>query len=102
LLTIPIMGLARRTPIPAMQGETIAIVSDGSVSRMFDVFARWRDDAAFRDFFIATLAAPPYVAFSGNAAAIQCFKVLPRIRLRRLPHRRQTLRHTIAKNSHQQ
>ena len=50
------MWTARRESIAGMTGETIAIAASGHAMTAGDVIAGWRDDAAFRDFFIAELA----------------------------------------------
>ena len=55
--------IARRERIAEIPGETIAIAADGRRLGAADVIALWRDDGAFRDFFIAELAATVYDAF---------------------------------------
>jgi hypothetical protein len=57
------MWTARRGPISNMQGETIAVASGENMLCVSEVIALWRGDAAFRDFFIAMLAATSYPAF---------------------------------------
>jgi hypothetical protein len=57
------MSQAQRSLIRKDWGETIAIAADGRALTVGDVAAGWRDDEAFRDLFIATLAASPYPAF---------------------------------------
>ena len=57
------MWTARRERIAGMAGETIAIAAFSHAMTAGDVIAGWRGDAAFRDFFIAELAASVYPAF---------------------------------------
>lgn len=57
------MWTVRRERIAGMTGETIAIVVGGRTMTAGDVIAGWRDDTAFRAFFIAELAATAYPAF---------------------------------------
>jgi hypothetical protein len=44
-------------------GEIVMLASQVRALSVGDVIALWRDDAAFRDFFFAILAASPYEAF---------------------------------------
>ncbi len=44
-------------------GEKVAIAANGRSLSFAEVIALWRDDAAFRGFFTATLAATPFAAF---------------------------------------
>jgi hypothetical protein len=57
------MWIARRQRIAEIDGETIVIAAGKRALSTEDVVAGWRDDAAFRDFFIAGLAATAYPAF---------------------------------------
>jgi hypothetical protein len=57
------MWTARRESTAGITGETIAIAASGHAMTAGDVIAGWRDDAAFRGFFIAELAATAYPAF---------------------------------------
>jgi hypothetical protein len=54
---------ARREAIRERRGETIALHIGEHALSVGEVVALWRDDAAFRDFFIAELAATEYLAF---------------------------------------
>lgn len=44
-------------------GERLSFAADGVETAFADVFAGWRDDAAFRELTIEALAAAPYPAF---------------------------------------
>jgi hypothetical protein len=57
------MWTARRQGIAEIQGETIALAADGRALSVGDVIAGWRDDAAFRAFFVAELAATSFAGF---------------------------------------
>lgn len=57
------MWQAERQTIRAGWGETLALSRDGSALAVAEVIAGWRDDAAFRDAFVAALAATPWTAF---------------------------------------
>ena len=63
MLHTRVMWIAKRCKIEGREGEIVS-VSDGARSlNMGEVIALWRDTEAFRDFYIATLAASPYEAF---------------------------------------
>lgn len=57
------MWQSQRQTIRADWGETLTLSVDGHALAMADVIAGWRDDAAFRDFFIAELAATRWPGF---------------------------------------
>ena len=57
------MWQAQRQAIRADWGETLALSQDGRALSVGGVIAGWRDDAAFRDAFIAALAATRWQAF---------------------------------------
>jgi len=57
------MWKAHRQKIDELHGETIAILSRGCTLTAGEVLAGWRDDEAFRNFFIAELAATAFPAF---------------------------------------
>jgi len=57
------MWQAGRQTIRADWGETLTLAQDGRALSVTDVVAGWRDDAAFRDAFIAELAATRWPAF---------------------------------------
>ena len=57
------MWTTQRQTIRENWGETISLSADGRVLTVVDAIAGWRDDAAFRDVFIAELAASPFPAF---------------------------------------
>ena len=56
------MWSAQRTPIPGRTGEIITLVAEHALT-VSEVIDGWRDDDAFRTFFITELAASPYPAF---------------------------------------
>jgi hypothetical protein len=53
----------QRSTIGDSAGDRIGIGPDGLPFKVENVIAGWRDDEAFRDLFIAELAASPYPAF---------------------------------------
>jgi Family of unknown function (DUF6940) len=57
------MWSACRRTIRENWGETIAVAADGTLRTVREVIMGWRDDAAFRDFFIQELARTAYPAF---------------------------------------
>jgi len=57
------MWQARRQTIRAGWGETLALSQDGRALSVTGVIADWRDDAEFRDAFIAELATTRWPAF---------------------------------------
>lgn len=57
------MWIARRQRIAELDGETIALDAGERALSTENVIAGWKDDAAFRDFFIAELAATACPAF---------------------------------------
>src|ERR1043166_6062902 len=57
------MWTAHRHKANGIRGEIIAIASDDRVLTVADVVADWRDNEAFRAFFIAQLAATASPAF---------------------------------------
>jgi hypothetical protein len=57
------MWTAHRTVLREGWHEKVAIIEDGRTMSFAEVIAGWRDDAAFRAFFLAVLAATPYPAF---------------------------------------
>ena len=57
------MWTAHRHKANGIRGEIIAIASDDRVLTVADVLADWRDNEAFRAFFIAQLAATASPAF---------------------------------------
>lgn len=57
------MWQAQRQAIRADWGETLALSQDGRALSVGGVIAGWRDDAAFRDAFVAALAAMRWPAF---------------------------------------
>jgi hypothetical protein len=57
------MWKAQRQPIRDRWGETIVLSTDGAAPKVGAVIASWRDDAIFREAFIAALAATSYPAF---------------------------------------
>jgi hypothetical protein len=57
------MWKTRRRTIRENWGETLSLSADGRVLSVADAIAGWRDDAMFRDFFIAELAATSFPAF---------------------------------------
>jgi len=57
------MWQAQRQTIRADWGETLTLAQDGRALSVTGVIAGWRDDAAFRDAFIAALAATRWPAF---------------------------------------
>ena len=58
------MWQARRKALEDCDGEAITVTDvNGLQLTNSDVLAGWRDDAAFRDFFIATLASTAFPAF---------------------------------------
>ncbi len=57
------MWTTQRQTIRENWGETISLSADGRVLSVVDAIAGWRDDAAFRDVFIAALAATSFSAF---------------------------------------
>jgi len=54
---------ATRRTIAGPAGEIVTLSRDGRALCLGDVIGLWRDDEAFRDFFIAMLAASPFEAF---------------------------------------
>jgi hypothetical protein len=57
------MWNAERRRVENGAGEILSIAEDAKVLTVAEAIARWRDDAAFRDFFIAALAASDDAAF---------------------------------------
>ena len=57
------MWTAHRQSIAEIRGETIVLAADGRALSVGDVITGWRDDAAFRAFFAAELAATAVPAF---------------------------------------
>jgi hypothetical protein len=57
------MWSATRQTLDHPAGEIVTLAGGDRALTVRDVIALWRDDAAFRDFFLATLAASPYPAF---------------------------------------
>lgn len=57
------MWTTQRRTIRENWGETLCLSKDGRALSVADVVAGWRDDAAFREFFIGALAASLYPAF---------------------------------------
>lgn len=57
------MWTAQRTSLGDRRGEIMAIQTDRAPLTVTDVIAGWLDDASFRNFFIAELAATAYPAF---------------------------------------
>jgi hypothetical protein len=53
----------QRSGIEDGRGEAIALIANGQPLTFADVIAGWSSDEAFRDLFIAELAASPYPAF---------------------------------------
>ena len=52
----------QRQPVRPACSEKLTIAADGRALRFSEVIEAWRDDAGFRAFFCATLAASPYPA----------------------------------------
>lgn len=71
------MWRAQRNPIRQNWDETFAISSNGRRLTVEEVFSGWRENAAFRDFFIRELAVTAYQAF---------FWELPPVTRSSLPH----------------
>lgn len=65
------MWIARRTGLPGGLGEHVVITMAGRSLTFADVMVGWRDEHAFRDFFIAELAATPFSAFFWEMPAIR-------------------------------
>lgn len=57
------MWSARRRTIRENWGDTIAVIAEGAPLSVREVITGWRNDAAFRDFFIQELAETSYRAF---------------------------------------
>ena len=57
------MWQAGRQTIRADWGETLALSQNGRALAVADVIAGWRDDAAFREFFIVELTATRWPGF---------------------------------------
>ena len=57
------MWRAARQKLDEPAGEIVKLAGGDRALSVSDVIALWRDDAAFRDFFVAVLAASPYPAF---------------------------------------
>jgi hypothetical protein len=57
------MWSAEQSIIREGWGEKFAILRDGAAASFADVIAAWRDDAAFREFYIRQLADAPFPAF---------------------------------------
>jgi hypothetical protein len=57
------MWSARRRTIRENWGDTFAVMAEGTPLNVREVIMGWRDDAAFRDFFIRELAGTAYPAF---------------------------------------
>lgn len=57
------MWTAHRTALLEGWHEKVVVVEDGRMMTFAEVIAGWRDDAAFRAFFLAVLAATAYPAF---------------------------------------
>jgi hypothetical protein len=57
------MWSATRTILREGWGEKIALCRNGAAASFADVIAAWREDAAFREFFIRQLADAPFPAF---------------------------------------
>ncbi|HEY8699152.1 MAG TPA: hypothetical protein VIM02_16230 [Rhizomicrobium sp.] len=53
----------RRDPVSNRSGEILTVASGGRDLAVRDVIAGWRDDEAFRAFFVAELAATTYPAY---------------------------------------
>jgi len=54
---------ARRRALENSRGEIVELLEDGRPLSTADVLARWRDDAAFREFFSGALIANDYPGF---------------------------------------
>ena len=65
------MWVARRAQLGAGWSEYVTITCAGRALTFADVIAGWRDDHAFRDFFIAELAATQFSAFFWEMPAIR-------------------------------
>jgi len=63
MLHTRVMWTAKRRKIEGREGEIVSVAEGEHMLTMREVISLWRDDEAFRDFFIATLAASPYAAF---------------------------------------
>ncbi len=57
------MWKTQRRTIRENWGETLSLSAEGRVLTVADAIAGWRDDAVFRDYFIAELAATSFPAF---------------------------------------
>jgi len=57
------MWTVTRTGIGEREGEILSVAAGGRPLDVCETIALWRDDAAFRDFFIAELAATRWPAF---------------------------------------
>lgn len=57
------MWQAQRQTIHADRGETLALLADERTLTVTEVISGWRDDAVFRDFFIAELVATRWPGF---------------------------------------
>jgi hypothetical protein len=62
---------ARREKIGGMDGETVSIAAGQTALTVGAVVAGWHGDAAFREFFIAELAATSYPAFFWEMPPLQ-------------------------------
>jgi len=60
----------QRSGIEGGRGQAIAMLADGRPLMFENVIAGWRSDEAFRDLFIAELAASPYPAFFWELPAL--------------------------------
>jgi len=65
------MWNAHRQLIGGDRGEIVTIASAGRTLTVADAIAGWRDDGAFRTFFIAELAATAYPAFFWEMPPVQ-------------------------------
>ncbi len=57
------MWSAARTILHDGRGEKVALLQDGTAVSFAQVIVAWRENAAFRDFFIGELARVPFPAF---------------------------------------
>jgi hypothetical protein len=65
------MWTAARTGIDGREGELLSIAAGGRPLDAGETIALWRDDAAFRDFFIAELAATQWPGFFWEMPPLQ-------------------------------
>jgi hypothetical protein len=64
------MWKTQRSDIKGQRGEAIALIANGHPLTFENVVAGWRDNEAFRDLFIAELAASSYPAFFWELPAL--------------------------------